>query len=236
VVFKTEQLSDDVVIFNADCREVIPTLDKVDAVVVDPPYGIEEITKHYGRGMIRIHNDKNLNCTIDAFDLIQKKFDNIWLAAFYSSRISPVFFEAMKSFKYFGEVIWNKRTIGLGTAIRYQHENVAFFTLGQPPELKSISSVQTFTRLSYDRKRTVHPHEKPDSLMYNLCDAIPGKIILDPFCGTGSTGVAAAQLRRGFVGIEYDPKFYDLARKKIGEALKQPFNFWEEEATCCDAR
>jgi site-specific DNA-methyltransferase (adenine-specific) len=57
---------------------------------------------------------------------------------------------------------------------------------------------------------------------------VPGKIVLDPFMGTGSTGAACVRLRRGFIGIEFDPKYFEFARKKIDATLKQPFNFWEE--------
>jgi DNA modification methylase len=56
---------------------------------------------------------------------------------------------------------------------------------------------------------------------------VPGKIILDPFMGSGSTGVAAVQLKRGFIGVEFDQKYFDIARKRISEALKQPVAFWE---------
>jgi site-specific DNA-methyltransferase (adenine-specific) len=229
-MFKTERLSDNITIHCGDCREVIPTLDKVDAVVCDPPFGIEELVGGYGRGKVdsNIINDRNLDVMVDAFNAVEKKFNDIWIVAFYSCRITPVFFKACEKFKYFGEVIWDKRTLGLGNQIRYQHENAAFFKLGNPPDLKQIASVQTYLRPSYDKDRTVHPHEKPTHLMFVLCESVPGKIILDPFMGTGSTGAACARLRRGFVGIEFDPKYFDFARKKINAALAQPFNFWED--------
>jgi hypothetical protein len=171
---RTEKLSDNVTIYCGDCREVIPTLDKVDAVICDPPFGIEELVGGYGRPQLgqdnRIIGDRNLDVTVDAFNLIKKKFNHIWVVAFYSCRISPVFFRATEMFKYFGEVVWDKRSLGLGNQIRYQHENVAFFRHGNPPDLKQISSVQVNLRPSYDKDRTVHPHEKPTHLMHVLCE------------------------------------------------------------------
>jgi site-specific DNA-methyltransferase (adenine-specific) len=235
---KKEQLSDDVILFQGDALEIIPTLDKVNACICDPPFGIEKIVGKYGRtgggSDHHIANDRDLSVTVEAFNLIKKRYDNIWLVSFYSCRITPTFFEAMKGFDYFGEVIWDKLNIGLGSQIRYRHENVAFFKLGQPPELKQLESVLPYMRIMREDKtayagvgKTTHPHEKPEAVLSNLIEATPGRIILDPFCGTGSCGAAAVHCQRGFIGIELDQKYFDIARRKIDEAIKQPVNFWE---------
>ena|ERR1035437_9795467 len=223
-----EQLSDDVTLYCGDCREVIPTLDKIDAVVTDPPYGIEELVVGYGRTAvgkthINIAGDKNLDCMVEVFELI-KRFGNLWIAAFYSCRISPTFFQATASLDYHGEMVWDKKVLGFGRDIRYQHENVAFFKVGEPELLGSCASVLSYMRANGEN---LHPHEKPVQVMNNICSIVPGKIILDPFMGSGSTGVAAVQLKRGFIGVEFDQKYFDIARKRISEALKQPVAFWE---------
>ena len=234
-MFVVEQLADNVFIFNGDCREVIPTLEqKIDAVVSDPPYGIEDLVVGYGRSQLaavglhhlNIHNDKNLDVVVEALNLIKAKYNTIWLALFYSCRISPVFFQATDMLDYFGEIVWDKKAMGLGSQIRYQHENVGVFKIGNPSDLASCSSVLTYMPLKGEQK-TVHPHEKPNQVMHNLCSVVPGQMILDPFMGTGSTGAAAVQLKRGFVGIELDPRYFDLARTKIEAAIKQPVAFWE---------
>jgi site-specific DNA-methyltransferase (adenine-specific) len=242
--FREEYLADNVRLMCGDCREIIPTLDKVDAVITDPPFGIENIVGMYGRTSQRasgeysdhnIANDRDLNVTVEAFDLIKKQFNNLWLVSFYSCRITPTFFEVMKGFEYFGEVVWDKLNIGLGTQIRYRHENVAFFRIGQPPELQQLESVLPYSRIMREDKtsftrslKSTHPHEKPEAILRSLIEATPGKTILDPFAGTGTTGAAAIHCRRGFIGIEFDPKYYDIARRKIGDALKQPVAFWED--------
>lgn len=222
---KKEQLADNVTLYCGDCREILPTLGKVDCVVSDPPYGIEELIGGKYWGGLTIANDKNLDCVTQVFHLIKQKFNNVWIVAFYSCRISPTFFKSAAMFDYFGEKIWDKKNLGLGNAIRYQHENIAFFMLGKPEPLESGPSVLTYMRPN--QKEVVHPHEKPVQVMHNICSVVPGKIILDPFMGTGSTGVAAVQLKRGFVGVELDPKYFDYARKRISDALKQPTAFWE---------
>ncbi len=251
MAFKTEQLADNVTLYCGDCREVIPTLKGIDAVVSDPPYGIQELVgdRGYGRqGNLdrltktepKIANDKNLDVVEEVFELIRTSNVkpkaprwNAWISAFYSCRITPQFFDAMKNYAYFGEVVWDKRAPGLGTQIRYQHENIAFFKVGDPKPLTDIFSVCSYaalkgsTALIVDDTHGKHPHEKPLQIMLNIVGAIPGVKVLDPFMGTGSTGAAAVQLKRGFVGIELEPKYFEIAVRKVGAALKQPVSFWE---------
>ena len=230
---KKEQLADNVTLFCGDARDVIPLLGRLDktALVSDPPYGIEDLVTGYGRTYVgithrKIANDKNLDVTSEVFALLRKQLRNAWLASFYSCRISAKFFEAMKDFEYFGEVIWDKRAPGFGAQIRYQHENVAFFKIGKPKELNDTMSVISYATMKGENKSD-HPHEKPHQVMLNIVGAVPGGVVIDPFMGTGSTGAAAVQLKRGFIGIEVDPKHFDIARKKIGAAIKQPMAFYE---------
>lgn len=235
---RVEQLADNVTLYCGDCREVIPTLGKIDAVVSDPPYGIETLVGKYGRtgstSDSHIANDTNLKVVGEAMALVRKQMaKKAWLAAFYSCRITPTFFKMMQAAgyhddDYFGEVVWDKRTPGLGTQIRYQHENVAFYRIGKPDQLTDIMSITSFASLKGDAKGgNTHPHEKPHQVMMNIVGVVPGAVILDPFMGTGSTGAAAVQLRRGFDGIELDPKHFEVALRKVGAALKQPTAFWE---------
>lgn len=240
--FKVEKLADDVTLYCGDCREVIPTLKGVDAVISDPPYGIQDLIGGYGRTQLtsekggsndrHIANDKDLRVVSEAFTLARKQLKNAWVAAFYSCRITPKFFKDMTMFReneYFGEMVWNKKTPGLGTQIRYQHENVAFWRVGKPEQLNDCMSLFDFVALRGTARSdgSSHPHEKPDQVMLNVVGAVPGKLVLDPFMGTGSTGAAAVKLKRGFVGVELNPKYFDVACKKIGAAIKQPQAFWE---------
>lgn len=256
-MFKMEQLSEDVTLYLGDCREVIPTLSPFNtfgivrqgdpripasiAVISDPPYGTEDLVQKYSRSIAGmktaerlIANDKNLDCVVETLNLIKSQFDNIWLALFYSCRISPVFFQATSMLDYYGEIIWDKKVMGMGDALRYQHENIGIFKLGKPEDFANTTSLFTYLVLKGDKKggtadnkSDVHPHEKPLQVMHNICRVVPGKIILDPFMGTGSTGAAAVQNGKGFIGVEYIPKYFDQALKKVSDALKQPVNFWE---------
>jgi DNA modification methylase len=73
-----------------------------------------------------------------------------------------------------------------------------------------------------------HPYQKPESLMKWCIGFVPGaRTIIDPFAGSGTTGVAAVKMGRRFVGIEILPRYFDIACRRISEALKQPDMFIE---------
>lgn len=241
---REEILSENVRLFQGDCRDIIPTLKGVDLVVSDPPYGIEDLVgSSYARDKSKdasgarvnlIANDKNLSVVSEAFTLVRKQLKNAWVAAFYSCRITPTFFKDMSMFRedeYFGEMVWDKKVPGMGTQIRYQHENIAVWRVGKPQPITDCMSVISFTGSRGAGEKcsdgSSHPHEKPHKVMLNVVAPFPGKMVLDPFCGTGSTGAAAVELKRGFVGIELSPKYFEIALRKVGAALKQPVSFWE---------
>ena len=72
------------------------------------------------------------------------------------------------------------------------------------------------------REARSHPHQKPISLVASLLQKLPAaEVILDPFMGSGTTGVACAQLGRKFIGIEIEPKYFDIACRRIEKAQKQ---------------
>ncbi len=76
-----------------------------------------------------------------------------------------------------------------------------------------------------------HPTQKPVEVMkWCLGFVADAKTILDPFMGSGTTGVAAVKLGRKFIGIEIEPKYFDIACRRISEALKQPDMFIERPA------
>jgi hypothetical protein len=79
--------------------------------------------------------------------------------------------------------------------------------------------------VSWESKGRTHPHEKPVWLMEHFIKRAPHGLILDPFMGSGTTGVACVKLGRRFIGIEIEPKYFDIARRRIEEAQRQPDMF-----------
>lgn len=211
-----KQVIGDCTLFRGDCRDILPTLTDISVVAMDPPYGIEELVGGYGRDGHKIENDKNLDVCCDALKLIAQHFRKCWIFSFYSSRISPQFFECASSLEYFGEIMWDKKAPGMGNAIRYQHENIAVFKQGNPTPLSAIFSiVQAY------RDPEKHPHQKPIALMRRLIEITTGRV-LDAFMGSGSTGVACAKLGRPFVGVELTAEYFDIACRRIEEAYGEP--------------
>jgi site-specific DNA-methyltransferase (adenine-specific)/modification methylase len=78
----------------------------------------------------------------------------------------------------------------------------------------------------------VHPTQKPEALMRWCVDRLPtdAQTILDPFMGSGTTGVAAVQMGRDFIGIEREPKYFDIACKRIEDAQRQGDMFIDNAA------
>lgn len=127
--------------------------------------------------------------------------------------------------EFFHSVIWDKRNPGLGMRYRRQHEMVmiAHRRGGRIRWNDEVGKVPNILSQMPSRDR-VHPNEKPIRLIERLVGihTRPGDIVLDPFMGSGTTGVAAARLGRGFIGVELDPVYFDIARRRISEALSQP--------------
>ena len=103
---------------------------------------------------------------------------------------------------------------------------MAWSNLGKPIRAFSFSH----GALASEGKQ--HPTQKPRALMEWCLIHVPSaaKIVLDPFMGTGTTGVACVNLGRSFVGIERDPDYFDIACRRIEEAGKQPRLFAEPVA------
>jgi DNA modification methylase len=76
-------------------------------------------------------------------------------------------------------------------------------------------------QVSWESKGRQHPHQKPVTLIESLLAKLPDKTILDPFMGSGTTGVACANLGRKFIGIEIERKYFDIACERIAAAYAQ---------------
>jgi site-specific DNA-methyltransferase (adenine-specific)/modification methylase len=218
---RTEVIGD-ATLYLGDCVEVLPTLGRVDAVVTDPPYGIGESVKASKRtasakGDARWSNRK---CT----DYARSEWD---ASAPDLSWIPQRDCEAIVwGGNYFGFpaeskwLVWDKQTDGADFA----DCELAWTNLG--------GAVRRFVWLwSGFRKQQPeerwHPTQKPVALMRWCIEQTKGAVILDPYMGSGTTGVAALQLGRKFIGVELDPGYFDIACKRIEQAWKQPRLFEE---------
>jgi site-specific DNA-methyltransferase (adenine-specific) len=125
-------------------------------------------------------------------------------------------------------VVWDKGMMGLGMGFRAQHEIILHYTAGSPKyhDLGTSNVIRTSRVSASDRE---HQTQKPVELMATLLGVVsgPGDTVLDPFMGSGSTGVACVSMGRRFIGIERDGDHFETACRRIEEAYRQPRLFDE---------
>ncbi len=212
---RIEQLSDDVTLHVGDCREVLPTLGRVDAVVTDPPYGLEDwntrgINACKGKGRAWGGLGRNGGPAFDGDQCAQwdKAPDGKLVASLMAAGEHKIIWGANYLLDHLPRTkqlfIWNKGVRGM----HYNDCEVAW----------------TFDYSPASAEAKEHPTQKPLALMRWCISRLPAnaRSILDPFMGSGTTGVACVQLGRRFIGIELEPRYFDIACKRIGDELKQP--------------
>ena len=205
----------DCTLYLGDCREILPTLGKVDAVVTDPPYGIGEDGGRFrgrkgGRNRVLPKKgwDKERPHLAVFTAMVELSCPTIIWGGNYFADMLP----ASKGWLY-----WDKLMGG-----DFADGELAWTNLDR--------ALRKFTRCNKDHGKE-HPTQKPVALMRWCLGFLPddAQIILDPFMGSGTTGVACVKLGRSFIGIEIDEQYFNIACKRIEQAYSQPDMFVEAE-------
>jgi len=222
--FRTEVIGD-CTLYLANSLDVVPTLDKSDAIVADPPYGYTYIPRdnktksrkcagNFGYRDQIIGNDGKYG--FDPRPFMDTADDHIWWGANCYADKLPL----TKSW-----LIWDK-ACGGDTA-QYGQAEMAWSSLGFASKIFH-HRWQGMIRDSEHATKRVHPTQKPIAVMEWCIGFLPeAETILDPFMGSGTTGVACVRQGRSFTGIELDEKYYEIALKRIEEAYRQPDLFIE---------
>jgi site-specific DNA-methyltransferase (adenine-specific) len=206
--------SDDaVVIYHADCRDILPHLPKVDLVLTDPPYGIDyqsaRRTEPFRKDKIQGDNEFPLWI----FELKPYK------AMFIFCRWDIIYrLPRPKSF-----IVWNKCVHSMGDLEHEygrQWEGIAFYPQTGHAFFNRPVDIITCQRIPPDK--LVHPNEKPEGVLSNLIVHNDGELILDPFLGSGTTAYCAKKLNRKCIGIEVEEKYCEIAAKRCSQ---QVFDF-----------
>ena len=199
----------DATLYLGDCREILPTLGKVDAVVTDPPYGIGQ---DGGRGhrlssRARVQTKKGWDGARPDAELFERLLamsgeQIIWGGNYFADLLPPSM----------GWLYWQKLIGG-------------DFSDGELAWTSRRAALKEFTHRKTNAEME-HPTQKPLALMKWCVEKTSG-VVLDPFMGSGTTGVACAELGRPFVGIEQDADYFDIACRRIEASYKQPRLFAE---------
>lgn len=192
-----------------DCREILPHLPKVDACITDPPYGI----KRDGKPQSTSSHGGHKGYEFLGWD--QGRPDGSLMGAVCDAGMQVIVWGG----NYFADMlpptgkwlVWDK-----GQRIDQADAELAWTSM--PGALR----IFTLNRVAIAVDGAVHPTQKPVALMeWSITQAGNPQTILDPFMGSGTTGVACANLGRSFIGIEREPKYFEIACRRIEDAQRQ---------------
>jgi DNA modification methylase len=222
-------------LYLGDCLEILPEIGQVDAVVTDPPYGVllgsTEINKQ-AKNKSRLSyssfsdtpeyvRDKVIPAIQIALSkakrgLVTPGTRNLFLYP-HPDDIGVWFNPAGTSIGRWG--------FNLSSPILYYGKN--------PRNVKKSGASSTWGHFERNKElKELHPCPKPLKFTTWAVNkaSLEGEIVLDPFMGLGATGVACVNIRRRFIGIEIEEKYFDVACKRIAIAAKQgQFDFEEAE-------
>jgi len=199
----------------------------VDCVITDPPYGIDyksnrrTVTDKF----YKIINDVNLNWLDDFVSEIYRVMDDNTATYIFCSWHNVDVFKVTieRKFKVKNILVWVKNNHGSGDLkagfapkhefVIYAHKGRSLFRNGRASDVLEFKKITS--------SKLTHPTEKPVDLMELLVskNTDVGQVILDPFMGSGSTGVACVNTKRNFIGCELDKSYFDIAQKRIESIL-----------------
>lgn len=206
----------DCTLYLGDCMEILPTLGVVDAIVTDPPYGIGVCGNEGGVTSLKS----------GAKDYGKQEWDNRpigvgHIRAMLDASIEQIIWGG----NYFADnlppsqcwLVWDKIN---GAGFSLADVELAWTSMDKAARMFRVSRTKTFS------EGKEHPTQKPIALMsWCLGHVKDAKTILDPFMGSGTTGVACAKAGRAFIGIERETTYFDIACRRIAKTYAQPDMF-----------
>ena len=206
-------------LYLGDCREILPALPKVDAVITDPPYGIGRANGIGGGGVGGGGKYRRK----------PKKYEGAWDDAAPDDELLAAVIAAggvviIWGGNHFADALpragrwlfWDK----VNSMPSYSDGEIAWTNLTGVSVKKFTRCVNGLASLRDGARE--HPTQKPVDLMRWCVQFTPKEAsVLDAFMGSGTTGVACANLGRSFIGIEREPKYFDIACRRIEDAQRQ---------------
>ena len=200
----------DATLYLGDCMDILPTLPKVDAVITDPPYGINKDGQkrttggHGGRKEYEFlgwDGERPSEAVLNQI-LLSSKVHVIWGGNYFADFLPP-------TMKW---LVWDK-----GQRIKQSDGELAWTSM------QSALRICTMNRVELMSDGAVHPTQKPVPLFEYLIKTYTneGETVLDNCIGSGTTAVAALNTGRFFIGIEKEKEYVDIANKRIEETLQK---------------
>lgn len=219
----------DCTLYRGDCREVLPTLGIVDAVVTDPPYGVNfkgKNTKHTKRDNDGYISGDSATIGPEVIRICAELFPRVVATVGAATafdypkptEIGSIFCPSGAGLGRWGFILTHP--------ILY-YGSCPYLALGKGHRPNSF---QSFAR----SEENDHPCPKPIEWMQwlvNKATTASGQTVLDPFMGSGTTGVACVELGRQFIGIEIEPSYFDIACRRIEEAYGKGSFFDDSKRT-----
>lgn len=230
-------------LYLADCREVLLHV-KADAVVTSPPYNTLP-QKHAPSG---IHGERKtgvnkwIASAVDSYpDSMPEQEYQDWLREVVELclKMSPVAWinhkvryrdgEAIHPVRFlpfpiYCEIIWDRQGSMALNCKRFSPSHEGVWAFGRPNFwCDDNNALLSVWRIGFDRDNNKHPCSFPEKLVVPIIESsvFQHGIVCDPFMGSGTTGVAAVKLGRKFIGVEIEPKYFDIAVRRIREAIEQ---------------
>ena len=228
--FRQERIGDCWLI-NADCREVLPLLPKVDAVVTDPPYGINGGKGGDAKKFQKGNYASPFEDTPEYIEAVCVPAFEIALEKAHRAALSPGI-RCLNLYPTPNDMggFFTPATVTHGPWGFTCFQPILYY--GKDPRA-GIGSWPSAIAITEAAERNGHPCPKPEKAWRWLIAKVTSscETILDPFMGSGTTGVACVKLGRKFIGIEIDPGYFDIACKRIKDAYAQPDMFVEQSKT-----
>ena len=219
-----KQVIGNATLYLGDCAEILPTLGQFDAVVTDPPYGIDVLNKTY----------KNKNLKPKNSLATKRQYDDIgqWDKSTPSKQIIDLLrnlsdWQIIFGGNYFELpptkcwLVWDKEN----GSNDFADGELAWTNLNKAMRIKRY--LWNGMLRANNEPRGDHPTQKPVGIMEWVISHLPQDVetIIDPYMGSGTTGVACVNLKKQFVGIEREQKYFDIACKRIEDAQRQQHLF-----------
>ena len=224
-------------LYQGDCLEIIPTLELVDAVVTSPPYNFGGFNRDGKKSAYESYED-NLedseykkwvadilnNLLIKEGGAIFWNFKGRYIDGVYKH---PWWVADVCKHRLVQEIIWKYPSSPDVAKIKFypRIEYIFYFSNGKPKyfneEVAKLTNVWEFSHMENNKidHPAPFPLELPTRCIYSSTKE--NEIVLDPFLGSGTTGVACVNTKRQFIGIEKDAKYFDMACKRIEYAQSQ---------------